>query len=308
MPAIGESRSRTSLFDFFDERKSRVVKTTISLGNIGTTEASSPENEAVRDAVAEANDVETLLIKGGDKTVACPSESEKALLDWITEKGSDSIRSKTSENKVEVGATRRTVKSDNAFTGGLRVDFPDIEGSGDPVSFGMVHNDDDGVQIDIIIERGDSENGDRSTAVTDAMQSVEFYADAIVSEDGGTSLSGEKSDVESDNEDKKDQGDTFKDLDEAYDSESDESEVTHSESVGSHYDKNIDVDDDTAIGRDFDGEVDGCILNDNGDEEGDFSSYCSNGSDEKHESCDEGPGGIMEDQEQPECSNQTSER
>ena len=237
MPAIGESRSRTSLYDFFEDRKHRNVKNTTSVNNGVTTEEILTENGNVETLGKPSDGNETLHFLAAGETTVTPSDSERALLDHVSHKENSSIRSKTSANKrdtLDILDTGRTAKSDGEFSADIATDYPDMQGAGDPANV-AIPNDDEAVQIDIILETAESEHGDRSTAITDALPSVEIDVDAIVSNDDETTTSNEQSDSDSEGEyEEEENGDVSKDLAdvtcESDDSDSDECKDTYTDS------------------------------------------------------------------------------
>ena len=205
MRGVGESKSKTSLYDFFDDRKNHKNTTDKCPDNVGTSEEAP--KQLIKETVYGGDAAEVEPIAGTSKSTPChdspilPSASETVLLDHVLEKENSTLRSKTSEEQEEKMDMGRKVRSDIACPpAGYYADYPDIHGAGDSHGYVLVPRDsseDDGVQIDMVVD------SDRTTADTDILQSAAGNVDALVSdrEDRPTpSARNEKSDTDSDSE------------------------------------------------------------------------------------------------------------
>ena len=167
MPGVGESRSTSSLFDFFDERKnSKITKDSSQNKAVSEDMAKEEVKQASKDdgVTGQEDIVNNKQHSTKQHGTTSPSDSEIVLIEQVSGTEIHSIRSKTLDGTAGPSNMERFVKSDTAFAPELVSEYPDIEGAGDG-SYSIVSND-EGVQIDIIAETGMSEFSDRGTVAT----------------------------------------------------------------------------------------------------------------------------------------------
>ena len=299
MPVVEESRSESSLYDFFDESKNRKRVKASKDKNTDTTE----EKASITDTEKKSKDDDNSKMEGNinegelisEVTTAVQlSESDNVLIENVSEQEKSAIRSKTSDETTENASTERYVKSDTAFASELVLEYPDIEGAGDG-SYSIISNDDEGVQIDIHIDTGMSEFSDRATAVTIDSQANNYVNDAIseneneatlsdIAEDRGQSVvSDEDGEYVSDNEYERDKETSIEvevycdsDTSQSNDSSATESEDEHADDISESEEDGLRDDDSSEEERDS------ASLNDNS-ERGSVASYCRCDSDKEDE-------------------------
>ena len=298
MPVVEESRSESSLYDFFDESKNRKrvkaskekkTDTTEEKASITDTDSKSKDNDnSKKEGNVNEGELITEVIKAAQL-----SESDNVLIENVSEQEKSAIRSKTSDETTENASTERYVKSDTAFASELVLEYPDIEGAGDG-SYSIVSNDDEGVQIDIHIDTGMSEFSDRATAVTNDSQANNYVNDAIsdneneatlsdIAEDRGQSIvSDEDGEYVSDNESERDK-ETSIEVEVYCDSDTDQSnDSSATESEEEQVDDNSESDGDGLRDDSSGEERDSASINDDS-ERGSVASYCRCDSDKEDE-------------------------
>ena len=257
MPAIIRSQSPETMLQRFEERRRAAKRESQEEDRRATEEGPRIFNidhlvDRSREDPDPEDNVSLQCLATGENSVA-PSDSEKLLLDHVLQKEKRSVRSKTSANKrdQEIIEMNRAVKSDSEYSAEV-LDYPDIDihGAGDPVNM-TTSNGEEAVQIDIILEATESEHGDRSTVVTDALPSAEIDVDVNGDDDGESNSSSEadpenEEESESEEEYEEDNGDISKDLEavagDSGDSDSDETEESTSENGHCSSGENGDLD------------------------------------------------------------------
>ena len=298
MPVVEESRSESSLYDFFDEAKNRKRVKASNEKKTDTTE----EKSSITDTDSKSKDDDNSKKEGNVNegeliteviTAAQLSESDNVLIENVSEQEKSAIRSKTSDETTENASTERYAKSDTAFASELVLEYPDIEGAGDG-SYSIVSNDDEGVQIDIHIETGMSEFSDRATAVTNDSQANNYVNDAIsdneneatlsdIAEDRGQSIvSDEDGEYVSDNEYEGDK-ETSIEVEVYCDSDTDQSnDSSATESEDEQVDDNSESDE-YGLRDDSSEEDRDSASQDDNSERGSVASYCRCDSDKEDE-------------------------
>ena len=289
MPVVEESRSESSLYDFFDEAKNRKRVKASKEKKTDPTEEKSSITDTEKKSKDDDNFKKDGNVNEGElvsevTTAAQLSESDSVLIENVSEQEKSAIRSKTSDETTENASTERYVKSDTAFASELVLEYPDIEGAGDG-SYSIVSNDDEGVQLDIHIDTGMSEFSDRATVVTNDSQGDNENEATLsdIAEDRCQSIvSDEDGEYVSDNEDERDK-ETSIEVEVYCDSDSDQSNGSSAtESEDEQVDDNPESDGDGLRADSSEEERDSASLNDNS-ERGSVASYCRCDSDKEDE-------------------------
>ena len=298
MPVVEESRSESSLYDFFDEAKNRKRGNASKEKKTDTTEEKASITDTEKKSKDDDNSKKESNVNEGELiteiiTATQLSESDSVLIENVSEQEKSAIRSKTSDETTENASTERYVKSDTAFASELVSEYPDIEGAGDG-SYSIISNDDEGVQIDIHIDTGMSEFSDRATAVTNDSQANNYVNDAIsdneneatlsdIAEDRGQSIvSDEDGEYVSDNEYEGDK-ETSIEVEVYCDSDTDQSnDSSATESEDEQVDDNSESDEYGLRDDSSEEERDSASQDDNS-ERGSVASYCRCDSDKEDE-------------------------